>query len=91
MSELTDLSAAEAVAKLRSREVSPSEMVEAVYARMDEVDESINAIPTRCPERALDRAEVMLLAAAAGVPGSQRVIDPGMQVRQAEIDRFVGR
>ena len=54
--ELTDMTATEAVTRLRSGEISPTEMVEAVLARIEEVDTLINAVPTRCPERARDRA-----------------------------------
>jgi len=54
--ELTDLTATQAVAALRKREVSPLEMVEAVLSRIDETDDKINAIPTVCAEMARERA-----------------------------------
>lgn len=48
--------AQQAVALLRRGAVSPVEMVEAALARIAAVDHAINALPTVCAERALQRA-----------------------------------
>src|SRR5262245_55680581 len=47
MSELWQLSATEAVRRLRRREVSPLEMVNAAAARIEAVDHKVNALPIR--------------------------------------------
>ncbi len=52
MNELLTLTAAEAVDLLERREVSPLELIDAAAARIDEVDGTVNALPTRCLERA---------------------------------------
>ena len=57
--ELHRLTAEQAVQALRSREVSPREMVHAAAARIEAVDGVLNALPTRCIERALQRARAL--------------------------------
>ncbi|HUN51527.1 MAG TPA: amidase family protein [Candidatus Sulfotelmatobacter sp.] len=47
MTELWRLTAVEAVAKLRRREVSPLEMIEAAAARIEAVEPKVNALPIR--------------------------------------------
>ncbi len=58
-SELIALSAREVVRLLKAGEVSPVELVEAAYARMEAVEPAVNAVPTRCPERALEAARAL--------------------------------
>ncbi|MBN34855.1 MAG: amidase [Rhodospirillaceae bacterium] len=60
MTELWCLSALEASDLLKKGEVSPLEMVEASAARIDETDDSLNAMPTRCYDRACDHARRMM-------------------------------
>ncbi|MEM7524668.1 MAG: amidase family protein [Pseudomonadota bacterium] len=50
--ELCALSAVEAVAALKSGDVSPTELLEAALSRIETVEPSINALPTLCAERA---------------------------------------
>lgn len=57
MPGLCRLSAAEAVRLLKAREVSPVEMVDAAVARIEAVDGLLNALPTRCFERAYEHAK----------------------------------
>ena len=57
MSELCSLTATQAVSKLRRREVTPIELVEASIERIQAVDGTLNALPIRCFERALELAE----------------------------------
>ena len=52
LTELTRLSARDAVALLRRGEVSPVELVDAAAERIAEVDPVVNAVPTRCVEMA---------------------------------------
>ena len=54
--ELWRLTAREAVAALKAREVSPSEMVAAALARIEATDGDVNAMPTLSAERALTAA-----------------------------------
>jgi Asp-tRNA(Asn)/Glu-tRNA(Gln) amidotransferase A subunit family amidase len=57
MTELHYLSATEAVAKFRSRELSPVELVEAVIARAEAVDGDVNAFCHTYYDRALEQAK----------------------------------
>ncbi len=52
MNELVQLTACEAVESLRKSEVCSSELIDAALTRMDDTDGAVNAIPTRCAERA---------------------------------------
>lgn len=54
--ELYRLGAREAVGLLRSGDLSPVDLVEASLARIEATDAAVNAIPTRCAERALAHA-----------------------------------
>ena len=57
MSELIRLTAREAVRRLKAREVTPQELIDAMADRAAEVDPAVNALPTLCLERARERAE----------------------------------
>ena len=46
------MSAVEAVARLRKREISPLELVEASAQRIVEIEPAVNALPTLCLDRA---------------------------------------
>lgn len=65
MSELYQLTATEVVSRLRRREIQPIELVEASIARIESVNEAINALPIRCFDRA--RAQAEAWCAAEGV------------------------
>ena len=54
--DLCMLTAVEAVALLRSGQVSSRELVDSALRRIEQVDPELNALPTVCAERALDRA-----------------------------------
>ena len=58
--ELHRLSAVEAVAALRRGDVSPLELVDAAAARIEATDGALNALPTRCFDRARDRAKRLM-------------------------------
>ena len=62
--DLIRLSATEAVARLRRGEISPLELVEAAASRIATVEPEVNALPTRCVERA--RAHARRLMAGGG-------------------------
>jgi amidase len=54
--ELVAMTAREVVRAVRAGDVRPSELVEAALARHAEVEPAVNAVPTLCAERALERA-----------------------------------
>ena len=68
------LTARRAVELLRRGEVSPLELIDAAAARIDAVDGAVNALPTRCPDRARAHARRLMAQPAeargllAGLP-----------------------
>lgn len=60
MSELWKMTAVEAVARLRKKEISPLDLVEASARRMAEVEPAVNAMPTLCLDRARDHAKALM-------------------------------
>ena len=70
--ELTRLTATEAVARLRTREISPLDLIEAAAARIAAVEPAVNALPTLCLDRARDHAKRLMNGVgreAEGEPG----------------------
>src|SRR5437764_12811564 len=63
--ELWRMSAVEAVARLRNREISPLELVEASAQRIAEVEPAVNALPTLCLDRAREHAKKIMAGGAA--------------------------
>ena len=55
--ELIKLTATEAVARLRSKEVSPLDLVEASIKRIETFDTEVNALPIHCFDQAHDQAK----------------------------------
>jgi len=68
-SDLYKLTAVEAKALLADRKVSAVELVQASISRIEAVDENINAMVTRCFERALEHARTIDAAKALDDPG----------------------
>jgi amidase len=62
--ELWRMSAVEAVARLRKREISPLELVEASAQRIAEVEPAVNALPTLCLDRAREHARRIMEGSA---------------------------
>ena len=56
MTELFKKSAVQVVGLLKSGEISPEDLLDAAFSRIDAVDAQINALPIRCFERARDQA-----------------------------------
>lgn len=56
MNELCRMTATEAVARLRRRELSPLELVEASIERIETVDTEVNALPIHCFDQAREEA-----------------------------------
>ena len=59
MSELWKRSAVDVVDLLRSGEISPVEAVQAAIERIEAVDIKTNALPIRCFDRAIERAQTL--------------------------------
>ncbi len=82
MSDLWAKTATETVALLRAGAVSPAELLEALRARVEAVDGAVNALPTRCWDRAeaaaarIDRESVL-----AGLPVAIKDLSPVAGVR----------
>ena len=57
MDALIKMTARQAVAALKAREVTPGELIDAAAARIAEVEPRINALPTLCLDRARAMAE----------------------------------
>jgi aspartyl-tRNA(Asn)/glutamyl-tRNA(Gln) amidotransferase subunit A len=68
MTDLLELDAVEALTRFRTRELSPVELMEAVLARGDAVESTVNALPFRYAEQALARAREAETRYAAGRP-----------------------
>src|SRR5204863_3066665 len=64
INELWRMSAVEAVARLRKRELSPLELVEASAQRIAEVEPAVNALPTQCLDRAREHARRIMQGGA---------------------------
>src|SRR5216110_146427 len=62
--ELWRMSAVEAVTRLRKREVSPLELVEASAQRIAKVEPTVNALPTLCLDRAREHARRIMQGSA---------------------------
>jgi amidase len=57
--DLWRLTARQAVAMLRARQVSPLELIDAAASRIAATDKALNAMPTLCLDRARDRAKTL--------------------------------
>ncbi len=60
MNELIKMTAVEAVEKLKSREISPLDLIEASEQRIADTDGVVNALPTLCFERAREHAQILM-------------------------------
>ncbi|WP_441249457.1 amidase [Kitasatospora sp. McL0602] len=91
MTELTDLTAHELAARVRRREISPVEVVQAALDRIEQVNPTVNAFVTVCGDRALAAAKEAERAVESGaelgplhgVPIAVKDLDPVAGVRMA--------
>jgi amidase len=58
--ELIRMTATEAVARLRKREISPLDLIDAAEARIAAVEPAVNALPTLCLDRARAHARALM-------------------------------
>ena len=68
--ELIEMTATEAVTRLRSQEISPIELVDASIQRIETVDTEVNALPIQCFEQAREQAKALDLKVHAENPKS---------------------
>jgi len=71
VTELCDLTATELAGKLRANEISAVEIVESSLARIDAVDDRVQAFLTPTPDRARERAKAVDERIAGGDVGSE--------------------
>jgi amidase len=72
VNELIRMTASEAVAALKRQEISPLELIDAAEERIAAVEPAVNALPTRCFDRARQHAERLMRGEgreAANEPG----------------------
>ncbi|SHG88337.1 amidase [Marivita hallyeonensis] len=78
--ELCAKSARDVITLLRKREVSTTDLIDASLARMDQVEPEVNAVVTRCPERAR-AAKTSADSLLAGLPIGIKDLNPVKGVR----------
>ena len=86
MQQLITLTAREAVALLRKKQVSPLELVDAAIARIEAVEPAVNALPTRCFDRARDQAKRLMRDGASAQ--QQRLA--GLPIAIKDLSRLAG-
>lgn len=69
MSELWKMTAVEAVTRLKKKEISPLELIDASAKRIAEVEPAVNALPTLCLDRARDHAKKIMAGTANEAEG----------------------
>jgi amidase len=84
-SDLTELSAVEAVSLLKSGEVSPLDLLDALEQRVAKIDSAINALPTLCFERARDHARDLMAK-----PVRERGVLAGLPVPIKDLTEVAG-
>jgi len=67
--ELWRLTAVEAVSRLRKKEITPLDLIEASARRIAEVEPAVNALPTLCLDRARDHAKRIMSGEACEAAG----------------------
>jgi amidase len=90
MNELCKLTAVEAVARLKKREISPLELVEASAKRIAEVEPAVNALPTLCLDRARDHAKRIMAGGEACEASSEAGWLAGLPVSIKDLTDVAG-
>src|SRR3954468_13333545 len=88
--ELWRMSAVEAVALLRNREISPLELVEASAQRIAEVEPAVNALPTLCLDRACEHARRIMQGGADAEPADEAGWLAGLPVSIKDLTDVAG-
>ena len=83
--DLIRQSAREVVARLASGDLSPHDTLDAIQARVEAVDHLVNALPTRCFDRARDHADRLM-----AVPPDERGVLAGLPVPIKDLTAVAG-
>ena len=67
--DLIRITATEAVARLKRREISPLDLIDAAEKRIGSVEPAVNALPTLCLDRARNHARQLMNRQRQGVEG----------------------
>ncbi len=67
--ELIRLSACDAVARLKAKEITPLELIDAAASRIAAIEPAVNALPTLCLDRARDHAKRLMRDGGRGAEG----------------------
>ncbi len=67
--DLWKMTAVEAVTRLKKKEVTPLELIDATARRIAEVEPAVNALPTLCLDRARDHARKIMAGTACEAAG----------------------
>lgn len=86
--ELCALSATEVVRLLKAKEVSPGELLDAVFERMAQVEPSVNAVVTQCEDRA--RKALSELANAEKINGDGAGWLAGLPITIKDLNAVAG-
>jgi amidase len=84
-SSLINATATELVARLRSEEISPLDLIDTVAERIEAVDGEVNALPTLCLDRARSNARELMKK-----PVSERGVLAGMPVAIKDLEPVAG-
>ena len=63
--DLWKMTAVEAVSRLKKKEITPLELIDASARRIAEVEPAVNALPTLCLDRARDHAKKIMACGVA--------------------------
>jgi len=67
--DLIRLTATEAVARLKRREISPLDLIDAAEKRIGSIEPAVNALPTLCLDRARNHARELMTGQRQGAEG----------------------
>ena len=83
--DLINATASDLIARLRTEEITPLDLLDALEARIGAVDPAVNAMPTLCFERARDHAKALMAK-----PVSERGLLAGMPVAIKDLEDVEG-
>ena len=79
--DLTRMTAREAVRRLKAKDISPLDLIDAAARRIEQCEGALNALPTRCLDRARDHARALMR-------GDRREAEGEADVRRALLTRL---
>ncbi|TAJ40398.1 MAG: amidase [Reyranella sp.] len=88
--ELWKMTAVEAVARLKRKDISPLDLVEASARRIAEVEPAVNALPTLCLDRARDHAKRIMAGGGACEASSEAGWLAGLPVSIKDLTDVAG-